>query len=441
MVPWLVFLAIFNRFVYGWLLAKGLWGDAPQLTPEYFYPIPRLLDTVSVLMLGIIGFALFSGRRLVAHFKQGPGLNLWLWIWGMGVLLITNPVLPGKHAWIRIIWVLMILVQSVRVFYLGIVKSGTTSPLFKNIGLGVFSIVFLFLLLEGTFMVYPRSHQNMMTHASRIWYYRYWHLNDWGYRTRPIEVEVAEDNRNLLIVGDSFTSGWGVADPKDRFSDLLQERLGEEMNVYNIGENGAGPESELVAIREFPLKVEEVVLCWYVNDIHDAAETAGIDFSAFTAETEIRMRELTWEKRSYFLNYLYWLFPHTELTLDYYAFLKSGFANNRVLEEHFDELGAIKEYCEEQQIRFSVVLFPILKDVGGSEFALQPIRDFWDAQNVPCLDLTSTFDGYSERDLTVNANDTHPNEFANRLVADTLYPFLKMHHSTNRTTVQPAPPN
>lgn len=417
-------LIVLNRFVFGYIEAEGWLELFPKVSPAYWYPVPRLLDLFSLLMISLIGVTLVSKKDAWALLKTHPGWNLFLWGWMFGVLLVTNPVLPGKHPLIHLVILGVLILQTIRVFYLAVIK-GKGPNWVKNLGLVLVSPLLLLFVLEGIAMVYPRSHQNMMTHASQIWHDNYWKLNEYGFRERTFAEEEDAVGHNLLVVGDSFTAGWGVKDPEDRFSNRLAAQLGTPTRVFNLGENGAGPRSELEAIQAFPMQVDEVVLCWYVNDIHEAAESVGVDFSAFTAETEIRMRQLTWEKRSYLANYLYWLFPHTELTLDYYSFLQAGFANPAVLQAHFEELKAIQTYCVANQIRLSVVLFPILKDVSGSEFALQPMRAYWELQGVPCLDLTPTFMGYTESELTVNANDTHPNEFANELVADTLAVFLR----------------
>ena len=44
---------------------------------------------------------------------------------------------------------------------------------------------------------------------------------------------------------------------------------------------------------------------------------------------------------------------------------------------------------------------------------------------VPVLNLGPVLSKYCPKDLVVNSNDAHPNEFVHQITADTLLPFLR----------------
>src|SRR6185436_234575 len=89
--------------------------------------------------------------------------------------------------------------------------------------LGLVALVLL--AVEGVFSMVERSHAVGYTLAARLWFARHWSTpnNSLGYR----DVEHPDDGRKkLFVLGDSFVAGVGIADARERFSDLLQVGLG-----------------------------------------------------------------------------------------------------------------------------------------------------------------------------------------------------------------------
>jgi carbamoyltransferase len=64
--------------------------------------------------------------------------------------------------------------------------------------------------------------------------------------------------RRILLFGDSFTAGEGVSDGM-RFGDHL-EQLIPDLDVFNFGLPGTGPDQQWLAYREFGSKIEHDVL-------------------------------------------------------------------------------------------------------------------------------------------------------------------------------------
>ena len=76
--------------------------------------------------------------------------------------------------------------------------------------------------------------------------------------------------RRILVLGDSFTWGWGVTQG-ELFTDHLQARLGPAVAIYNRGAIGFGTAQEYLLLqRELArTKYDAVVLMFFINDLAD----------------------------------------------------------------------------------------------------------------------------------------------------------------------------
>ena len=90
-----------------------------------------------------------------------------------------------------------------------------------------------------------------------------------GWR-QPKPVRPAVPTSRILVLGDSFTWGWGVTQGQV-FTDLLQAALPDTVAVYNRGGPGFGTAQEyLVLQRELAARVyDAVVLMFFINDLSD----------------------------------------------------------------------------------------------------------------------------------------------------------------------------
>ena len=109
-----------------------------------------------------------------------------------------------------------------------------------------------------------------MESRSQRWFEKNWKVNSLGYR--DIEHDSYDNRQIIFVVGDSFVAGHGIARPGDRFSDLLQKRLGDRYVVVNIAQNGWNTPEEYQAIISYPRKPNRIILSYFINDITDAAK-------------------------------------------------------------------------------------------------------------------------------------------------------------------------
>jgi lysophospholipase L1-like esterase len=90
-----------------------------------------------------------------------------------------------------------------------------------------------------------------------------------GWR-RPEPPPPSDPVRRVLVLGDSFTWGWGVSQG-EVFTDRLQARLSPTVAVYNRGVIGFGTAQEYLLLqRELAAThYDTVVLMFFINDIAD----------------------------------------------------------------------------------------------------------------------------------------------------------------------------
>ncbi|MFT4648260.1 MAG: lysophospholipase L1-like esterase [Glaciecola sp.] len=96
-------------------------------------------------------------------------------------------------------------------------------------------------------------------------------INSLGFRDPERTYAKPAGVKRVLVLGDSVTWGWGV-DNGERFSDLLEARLGEEVQVLNMGVPGYGTGQQFWNLEKFGWRYEPdaVVLCLVLNDVLEA---------------------------------------------------------------------------------------------------------------------------------------------------------------------------
>ena len=95
--------------------------------------------------------------------------------------------------------------------------------------------------------------------------------NSHGFRDPERELAKPDGLRRVLILGDSIAWGWGVNDG-ERFSDLLEERLGERVQVINLAVPGYGTDQQYWSLLQkgFAYEPDIVLLCMVLNDVFEA---------------------------------------------------------------------------------------------------------------------------------------------------------------------------
>jgi lysophospholipase L1-like esterase len=95
-------------------------------------------------------------------------------------------------------------------------------------------------------------------------------FNEKGYRKKSSKITPRPGAKKLVVQGDSFAWGWGVGQG-EVLTDILQDKLGPNINIINYGINTFGTVQEKIQLeREIvPLKPDWVCLMFYCNDFKD----------------------------------------------------------------------------------------------------------------------------------------------------------------------------
>ena len=122
-------------------------------------------------------------------------------------------------------------------------------------------------------IVWPHT-QGYPTYTTDLWKRKYVSLNRNGYRDLDHAVHPAIGVRRLLVVGDSFAFGWGIARTEDRFGEQLASRLSDrtktEWEPINIGRGDTHTLSHIELLQGILTELQsiDVILLLYVfNDM------------------------------------------------------------------------------------------------------------------------------------------------------------------------------
>ncbi len=307
-------------------------------------------------------------------------------------------------------------------------KPTRRQALIENFGLSLLVLFFTVMALELYFKVlFAQSDGFRYTLASQNWYARYWQENSLGYRDVEWTPEKLAGKTKVMVVGDSFAAGAGIANPDDRFANQLGRLLGDDYAVLNVSSPGWDTIDEVEAIVDYPYRPDILILSYYVNDIE------GVAYESGAQRPQIRRDPPAWlspvVQRSYAINFLYWrlirLGPQEWAVTYWEDWLKKISADPEIRWRHRQELLMIIEGAASEQILLLVIVFPNLAAVDESRLMTQPVVDLFREYDVPVVDVAELLAGRRPAETTVNAVDAHPNEVVNLEVAHQLYELIR----------------
>jgi len=313
-------------------------------------------------------------------------------------------------------------------------QTAKKQTLIENICLSLLVIFLTLMGLEFYFkLFFAQSDGFRYTLASQNWYEWYWHENSQGYRDIEWTPEKLEGKIKVMVVGDSFVAGSGIANPEDRFANQLGRLLGDDYAVLNVASPGWDTIDEVKAIVEYPYQPDILILSYYLNDIEGVAYESGMQRPPIRYDPPAWL--LPWVQNSYAINFLYWrlirLGPQEWADIYWNHWLKKIATDPEIRWRHQQELLAIIEGAASEQIPLFVVIFPNLTAIEESQFLIEPVSNLFREHNVPVLDVSDLLIGRDSTEITASAVDAHPNEAVNLEVAEQLYQMLVDAHTTS----------
>lgn len=262
---------------------------------------------------------------------------------------------------------------------------------------------------------------------ARRWFALHTNLNSLGCRDREWSPIKSPGVRRIAFVGDSFTYGWGIEQPENRFPDRVQSlfdaRTPGTVEVMNVAKPGWDTGAQLRPIQDMIALygVDDVVLCYVANDIEKLLPTTA-DFNP----TRPPDAQIFNTDSSCLMDYLYRriYLPRIPSVKNYHDWLAEGFGDEETWRRHQQQLSAIIRHCQETGVTLRVALLPFIRTSGDKLHVADlhaTLRKFFEANQTAVVDLYPAIAGLPAMDLVVNRIDAHPNERAHALFAEAIW--------------------
>jgi hypothetical protein len=264
--------------------------------------------------------------------------------------------------------------------------------------------------------------------AMNYWWYQNYGLaqdNSLGYR----DDEPLPDSPGLIriaILGDSFAMGHGINAREDTFPQMLQQRLGEGIDVNLIADSGRDTDLHLPFLEQYPFTPSILVYSYYLNDIDYLLTDEQSPDANFVF---IENPQLKWFVTEFFLpNYLYYnllQFTNQQRNTGFVNTLVDAYSDPVMWDEQRFRLNQMADWAEARSIPMVVLIWPHIASIDTSQPAVQQVSDVFSGRGIAVIDMSPILAQHPVNQLVVNRFDTHPSVFAHRLAADALEPLLR----------------
>jgi hypothetical protein len=408
-------------------------------SPEY----ALALLAVTVVWLASVAIAARSWRRQRTPSTPAIVLDAALASWGIAFLIgaLDDPESAarlldfkpfGSVAGVAVMleWLALVGVLAAA----GLWLARALSPRWANVALMVGSLVLIFVIGEGAARLKAVIAPTVMgfpTYSLTIWERRNIALNSLGYR----DVEHAEPKpdgvRRLLVIGDSYAFGWGVARTSDRFGERLAALLDSATRTRWEAINVSKSDRHTLQQREFlqtgmRYDPDLVILLYVFNDIDYLSAAHGT--KPITQRNVLSEAPRNFVERLHPLRLLYW---NSYLAQGLYVRLRALswrftpyspsrdlYTDSAALATHVRDLSGLVSGARARGTAMAIV--PFEPAVVHDENVRRRHELFVNAARREGLLVWSLRDAFGTREhssLIVSSLDTHPNELAHALAA------------------------
>lgn len=252
----------------------------------------------------------------------------------------------------------------------------------------------------------------------------------WGtfnYRDRTWTDADVQGKRKIMVIGDSFVAGHGICNAKDRFTDVLQAKLGDGYAVFNVAGNGWGTPEETFYPAFYPYRPDVVVLSYFVNDIDNAITLTNHAKPKIIARPD--WMENTFLKDSYLVDFVYWQLIYKRQFAESNAALWQNLLDSYfvpdVWAEHKREIMQVIQWARDNHAPLIVITWPMLDNIAGSAKQLAQVEQVFRENGATIVSASDLFRNDPPEKLVVNNLDSHPNEATHRRMAEELYKVIQ----------------
>lgn len=287
------------------------------------------------------------------------------------------------------------------------------------------TIVLIIIGLElGLRYVWVMSDNFQFSKMHRNWSRLYWNpLNEVGEGYRDYPPAPNDERIQIIVAGDSLAAGYGVNNIDDTFPHLLGDLLGDDTTTNIVAQPGWGISTALGSMGSYPTKPDIVVLSHYINDIAEgsAGQQYGQPFPTIRLEPTEKQR--WWVENFYIANFLYYrvfLYTQHDSVGLYNDWLRGAYENPTVWDAYQAEMQAWVDWTTANNAELVVIVWPNLLAIDDWRDVTDPVVSYFEAQNIPVVDMGAALQGENPSKLTVNLFDAHPSEYSHQVAAEYL---------------------
>ncbi|MCI0552725.1 MAG: GDSL-type esterase/lipase family protein [Anaerolineae bacterium] len=287
------------------------------------------------------------------------------------------------------------------------------------------------------------------------WKGAYVEINSQGLRGHEYALKRPDTTFRILVLGDSFTFGTGVAVQNsfvNRLETYLNQRhqraSGYRYEVLNFGVEGANTFSEYRLLKHEGLRFQPnlVIVGYFMNDVLSMDETAFIQTKPEHKQDRGKKSNSSLQRTLYEVGnqlakqsmVIDFLGVRTHMLMDKFgieqgkhaAYWLACFANKHSpgWTESRESLAMMKSLTASGGIHLLVVILPALMTLDENYYFLrahESIQKFCMANDIDCLDLFPFFKDKNPGDLAVSLTDSHYNAEGHRLVAEAIFNHVR----------------
>lgn len=246
--------------------------------------------------------------------------------------------------------------------------------------------------------------------------------NSGGQRDREFAQPKPEGTTRIVMLGDSLTFGWGVAQ-ESTVSKRLEALLGDEASetryeVVNagVGNYNAAMSSHWMRARGMALEPDLVVFNYSFNDAEVTPRRAGGGLAEWS---------YAW---IYFAGRFGEVARRVVGGQDWQAYYDGLYADDAPgWRDAQEQIRLLAQFCEQQGLPLVLVNYPELHQLDPYPLASvsERVRALADSLGLPYLDLLDSVRGEAPETLWVTPGDPHPNARADELMAGAILGFLR----------------
>ncbi|MFH1770955.1 MAG: GDSL-type esterase/lipase family protein [archaeon] len=284
-------------------------------------------------------------------------------------------------------------------------------------------------------------------------------INSKGLRDKEYDYEKDSSVKRILFFGDSHVWGYGLNN-SDRFSEILEKKLGEDYEVINMGVTGYSTDQEFLLLRDEGLKYNPnvVVLVFYANDLggglHNLRSgyyksTIAKDGEGYVVENMpvpepedfVEARENYQDQGifavvKFFTNKSRFLYFISKYSYDGFKnfLIRTGSSQEAPqYDVESDEwqntlfiIGLIDDLCEENDVKFILTYLPSKQRIktNSTNNMGEILGNFSLEQGITYLDLTEELLKQNKEADIFRKFDAHMNEKGNEILAEYFYEKL-----------------